>query len=317
MGSTYSKCILWLVAVLAALLLPDGAYSQQEFVSLRGRVTDASALVVRSAVVTIAGGSVNLRQETDLQGEYKFLSLPSGSYTVRITKPGFAVFEVQGLELAGPKVLDAEMVVSLEAQQVTVKDDQGAINVDPNSNAGALVIKGAALDSLSDDPDQLEQDLQALAGPSAGPNGGQIFIDGFSGGRLPPKSAIRELRVNQNPFSAEYDRLGFGRIEIFTKPGNDQFRGQIMSMFSDNVFNARNPFAEERSPFQSKMFLGSISGPVTKKSSFSFDVEHRGVDENAVVNATVLDTTSSRNRTGRCFSRRSRGGTSFPVSICS
>jgi carboxypeptidase family protein len=221
MGSTYSKCILWLVAVLAALLLPDGAYSQQEFVSLRGRVTDASALVVRGAVVTIAGGSVNLRQETDLQGEYKFLSLPSGSYTVRITKPGFAVFEVQGLELAGPKVLDAEMVVSLEAQQVTVKDDQGAINVDPNSNAGALVIKGAALDSLSDDPDQLEQDLQALAGPSAGPNGGQIFIDGFSGGRLPPKSAIREIRVNQNPFSAEHDRLGFGRIEIFTKPGND------------------------------------------------------------------------------------------------
>ena len=69
------------------------------------------------------------------------------------------------------------------------------------------------------DPDELASELQALAGPSAGPNGGQIYVDGFTAGELPPKSAIREIRINQNPFSAEYDKLGYGRIEIFTKPG--------------------------------------------------------------------------------------------------
>jgi hypothetical protein len=46
-----------------------------------------------------------------------------------------------------------------------------------------------------------------LAGPAAGPNGGTIYIDGFSGGELPPKNTIREIRINQNPFSPEYDRL--------------------------------------------------------------------------------------------------------------
>ncbi|MFU0257871.1 hypothetical protein ACMZ9T_27735, partial [Klebsiella pneumoniae] len=78
-----------------------------------------------------------------------------------------------------------------------------------------------------------------LAGAAAGPNGGQIYIDGFTGGQLPPKEAIREIRINQNPFSAEYDRLGFGRIEILTKPGSDRFRGSIFGNFNDESLNSR------------------------------------------------------------------------------
>ena len=74
------------------------------------------------------------------------------------------------------------------------------------------------------------RDSQALAGPAAGPNGGQIYIDGFTGGQIPPKSSIREIRVNQNPFSAEFDRIGYGRIEILTKPGSDKFSGHILSL---------------------------------------------------------------------------------------
>src|SRR5262249_13794922 len=153
-------------------------------------------------------------QRTDIQGNYQFANLKPGAYTIRISKPGFSVFEVRDFDVSTSKILDAQMVVSLESQQVTVQDEVSGVSVDANSNASALVIKGKDLDALSDDPDQLSEDLQALAGPAAGPNGGQIFIDGFSGGQLPPKSSIREIRVNQNPFSAEYDRLGFGRIEI-------------------------------------------------------------------------------------------------------
>lgn len=290
-----SKCIRFLF--LCACLLPAGAPAFcQNLVTLRGRVTDPSALFVPDAVVTVTGNGANLRQMTDIQGNYQFANLKPGPYTIRITKPGFAVFEVRDFDVSASKVLDAQMVVSLESQQVTVKDEVSGVSVDANSNASALVIKGKDLDALSDDPDQLSEDLQALAGPAAGPNGGQIFIDGFSGGQLPPKSSIREVRVNQNPFSAEYDRLGFGRIEIFTKPGTDKFRGQFMAMVSDNAFNARNPFVNEKSPFQSKFFVGTVSGPVTKKTSFTFDIEHRGLDENAVVNATVLDTSLTPER---------------------
>ena len=59
-----------------------------------------------------------------------------------------------------------------------------------------------------------------------------------------PKESIREIRINSNPFAAEYDRLGFGRIEIFTKPGTDKFRGQVSFNFGDRIFNSRNPFRD-------------------------------------------------------------------------
>src|ERR1039457_6917857 len=97
--------------------------------------------------------------------------------------------------------------------------------VESSNNASALVLRGKDLKALADDPETLQADLEAPAGPSARPGGGSIFIDGFSGGQLPPKDSIREIRINQNPFSPEYDKIGFGRIEIFTKPGTDKFHG--------------------------------------------------------------------------------------------
>ncbi len=133
--------------------------------------------------------------------------------------------------------------------------------------------------------------MQALAGPSAGADGeAQIFLDGFSGGRLPPKESIREIRINRNPFSAEYDRLGYGRVEIFTKPGTDRLRGQTFFNFTDESLNSRSPFARERAPYQSRRYGGNLSGPiVSKKASFFFDFERRETDDNSVINAVVLD----------------------------
>jgi hypothetical protein len=97
---------------------------------------------------------------------------------------------------------------------VTVQDNAGpAVNTDPSSNASALILHDEDLQALSDDPEDLQSDLQALAGPSAGPNGGSIFVDGFSGGELPPKESIREIRINQNPFSPEYDKQDPGGMK--------------------------------------------------------------------------------------------------------
>jgi hypothetical protein len=102
----------------------------------------------------------------------------------------------------GQNRFDVELRVPIEAQHLAVPESDGpAVSTDPASNAGALVLRGDDLDALSDDPEDLVADLQALAGPSAGPGGGAIFVDGFSGGQLPPKQSIREIRVNPNPFS--------------------------------------------------------------------------------------------------------------------
>ena len=121
-------------------------------------------------------------------------------------------------------------------------------------------MRGTDLDALPDDQDDLAEALQALAGPSAGLGGGETYIDGFSDGQLPPKESIREIRINRNPFSAEFDRLGYGRIEIFTKTWNRQVSRAGVLQFRDESLNSRHPFAPRRADYQSR-YGGNLSGP--------------------------------------------------------
>jgi len=189
--------------------------------------------------------------------------------------------------------LNLRMQVAAVRQQVTVQENAGpSLSTEPSSNSSALVLRGPDLDALSDDPDDLQTDLQALAGPSAGPGGGEIFIDGFSGGDLPSKDSIREVRINQNPFSPEFDKLGYGRIQIFTKPGTDQLHGRAFFNFGDGVFNSRNPYAQQKAPFQLKEYGGSLSGSLTKRLSFFVHGDRREIDNGSVINAVTLDPTT-------------------------
>ena len=279
----------WNCALTLAIAFLSAALSSAQTLTLSGRIKDQQDALVPAAQVVLRGMGGEQRVQSGQEGEYKFVNLRPGKYTLRTTLQGFGKFE-KPIEVNANMTLDITLVVSLEKQEVDVSDDErGKVGVDPTENAGALVLRGADLDTLSDDPDQLASDLQALAGPSAGPNGGQIFVDGFSGGQLPPKSAIREIRINSNPYSAEFDRQGFGRIEILTKPGADRFRGQASLGFNDSVFNSRNPFLAERASFQSRTFSFNFGGPLNKKTSFSIDADNRQIDDNAVINATILD----------------------------
>jgi len=183
----------------------------------------------------------------------------------------------------------------VEQQSVVVTDESPAVSVEAGGNASAIVIKGKDLDALSDDPDELSSELTALAGPSAGPNGGQIYIDGFSGGQLPPKSAIREIRINQNPFSAEFDKLGYGRIEILTKPGTDKLHGQFFLQGNDKAFNTGNPFTSTIPAYYSYQFNGTVSGAISKKASFFVSAEQRNTE---TVNAWLIPDAVMENTSG-------------------
>ena len=158
--------------------------------------------------------------------------------------------------------VDVTMALAEQIQQVNVSTDTVSLSVDPENNASSTVITGAALDALSDDPDDLQAELTALAGPSAGPNGGQIYIDGFTGGQLPPKSSILAIRINQNPFSAQYAELGYGRIEVITKPGTSAFHG-----------NATAPV-----PGQVPEYIESVSGRAERTASLPHAVLHGQCD---------------------------------------
>src|SRR5215813_6027197 len=215
-------------------------------------------------------------------------------YTLRAFAKGFEPLLKEGvkIETGKPVSVNMQLEIAVQQEKVEVQDSGTQLDITATNNASSVVLKGKDLDALSDDRDDLQNELQALAGPSAGPNGGQIYIDGFTGGQLPPKSSIREIRINQNPFSAQYDKLGYGRIEIFTKPGTDQYHGQLMMLGNSSYFNSTSPFATSNPSYDSTQYSASFGGPIGKKTSFFLNFERRNIGDNAVVNAFVLEPTT-------------------------
>jgi hypothetical protein len=277
--------------LLAIALISTAALAQQRTGTVKGTLTDDSGGVIPAATVSLAGNGAAQTAQTQADGTYTFAGLAPGDYTVSLSFAGFQPFSKQVTIAAGATVqVPIRLAVKAEKQEVTVQGEAGpTLSVEPDNNATQLVIKGEDLQALPDDPDDLADALQALAGPGAGPNGGQIYIDGFSGGQLPPKESIREIRINSNPFSAEYDRLGFGRIEILTKPGSDKFRGGLSINYGNGVFNSRNPLATNKPDYSSRMFSANIGGPINHRSSFVVEFSRRDVSDNAITHATYVD----------------------------
>jgi hypothetical protein len=292
---TYIHRIILYGLILSALLLTLSSYgvcAQQAQGELRGQVADEFGGLIVGATVTLTNAAGVARSiTTNSDGSYLFSGIAPGRYIMRVEARGFSAYESADVEVktGSREPLNIRLSVALEKQEVTVGTET-ALSTASENNASAIVLGRAELEALPDDPDDLNAALQALAGPSAGPDGGQIIVDGFADGRLPPKNSIREIRINSNPFSAEYSRLGFGRIEIFTRPGTDTFHGQASLNFSNQSLNSRNPFASTREPYRFLLYGGSLSGPVIKKrASFFLDFERRDVNDNSIVNATILD----------------------------
>ena len=264
--------------------------------TVRGHIADPTGALIPGAIVTIAtaAGKPVATAKADASGHYEVNGLAPGSYIIRASFAGFADFVSPSIQLAAgqAKHVVISMALAVEQQSVVVTDESPTVNVEAGGNASAIIIKGKDLEALSDDPDELSSELTALAGPSAGPNGGQIYIDGFTGGQLPPKSAIREIRINQNPFSAEFDKLGYGRIEIFTKPGTDKFHGRFFAQGNDDTFNTGNPFVKVMPSYYSYQFNGTMNGALSKWASFFLSAEQRNNQNDSVytlAQAPVLD----------------------------
>jgi hypothetical protein len=303
---TGSLKAVWMLTALVALLPAAGMRAQAPAASapaqtvtapatgstkVHGTITDPDGELIPGATIQFSspkGGSA-LRVQSGSDGTYS-ISVPVGTYSVLVTMPGFASFSVPGLKIpaAAGITFDAKLHVG-DTEVVTVNTDAIQLSVDPDNNASSTVLQGKDLEALSDDPDELSSELQALAGPSTGPNGGQIYVDGFTGGQLPPKSSIREIRINSNPFSAQYDRLGYGRIEVFTKPGTDKIHGNIQVNGDPSFFNSSNPLESGyQPPYHTIFTFGNITGPLSKTASYNLGATYRAIQDDSFTNATIL-----------------------------
>jgi hypothetical protein len=257
--------------------------------TLHGVVTDQSGGIVPAATVVLTPNAGAAKTAvTGNDGSYSFVAVP-GDYVVEASAPDLKSGPLKVTVRQGLQSLDLQLKIALAAQQVTVEERAVAVTPEPTNNASATVLAGNDLEALSDNPDDLIAELIAIAGPGAGPGGASLFIDGFADGQVPSKEAIREIHINQNPFSPEYDKIGTGRIEILTKPGANQFHGTEGFNISNDFWNSRNPYAQKKAPFFLKEYIGNVSGPIRKRASFFIDLRRDAIDNGAIINGSTLD----------------------------
>jgi hypothetical protein len=240
-------------------------------VPIEGTVQDSTGGVLPHAIVELyQDQNLVLRTESGADGSFRIQAAP-GEYRIQITALNFGML-AQDLEVrAGMAPLTYQLNLAPVVQSLDVEEEPYEISLEPDRNLTGLVLDDTAIQQLPEDEEELLQLLQDMAGPGADAVGGtEISTDGFTGGRLPPRDQIQEIRINNNPFTSERSRPGRGRVEIITRAGTDAFRGSVSFRMRDDALNARNAFADTKPPYQQRRWRANVSGPVLReRMSFS------------------------------------------------
>ena len=243
-------------------------------------VVDPSGAVVPDASVTIvaldqgASATVIPAVKSTAQGIATVENLAPGRYSVTASFPGFELGLLKDLRL---RAGDNKHVVVLPLQkmetEVTVGRDKQAVAADPKATFGTALTR-EQIDALSDDPAEMAQQLQDMAGPNA-----VIRVDSFEGGQLPLKSQIKSIHITRDAFAAENHNAGQFFIDIITQPGIGALRGGGNIRLRDGALSGRSPFATRKAPENTQNYFGNIGGSLMKnKASFSVGINGSTAD---------------------------------------
>ena len=255
---------------------------------IRGQIIDPSdALVPGARLKLSADDQAPLTMLSNPEGGFVFYTLPAGKYSLTVQASGFRTEQRQiDLKPGEERTLAIKLRIDVQQQHISVSGEE-ELSSNPDRNLGAIILRGSDLDALATNPDDLKQQLEALAGSDLSP---QFYIDGFTASRPPPKSSIREIRINQNPYSAQYDMPGDERVEIITKPGGDKLHGNLLLLGEDSPLDSQNPFVANQPPYSAFYTEGDVNGPLSKTSSWFLAGDRQDVGSQSFIHATTTST---------------------------
>ena len=266
-----------------------GAYSVSGTVSdPSGAAIPAADVAVRQRGTTAVAG----RTRTDLQGGFRVSGVAGGSYEIEVRHDGFAVQTVRvAVRDRSPAPLHIELKLAGVRQEVTVADSAGQVGTESADNLDVVTMDRQMMDNLPVfDQNYVAAMSQFLDPGSIGTGGVTLVVNGMEQRNVGvTASAIQQVKINQNPYSAEFQRPGRGRIEVITKPSSQVYHGTFNFLFRDDHLNARDPFASTRPPEQRRIYEGSLLGPVghSRKNSFLISINREEEDLQAIVYAVT------------------------------
>ena len=288
-----SFCHLFQPAVIGATVgtFIAGICFGQATQIVSGTVFDPSNAVLIGASVTLTNGKQDVLQIiTDAKGEFRFDSVPPGRYEVRVEYPGFKTGRARiNVRTADPAPLRLELAIADFQETLKVDSEGPQINAEAGENLDLVRLRAGDLENMPVLDGDVVGALARLLDPAAtGAGGPTIVIDGLPSSENNLRaSEIQEVRINNNPYSAEYARPGRGRIEIITKTGSPKYHGSVDFALRDFRLDARNAFALERPPQRRGVLEGNLSGPLLKgdKDTFSLTASHTRDGLELIVNA--------------------------------
>src|SRR5262245_14258684 len=278
-----------LLAFFIALAGAPVALAQNS--TLRGRILDERGDAIPDAEVTLIGQDGKERKTTSgALGDFSISNVSPGTYTLSSSYKGFQTQTITDLKAPYSGVLSVKMAIAAVEVITDVSPNNTAISAEPDQNMNAITLTEKEIQNLPDNEDDLRDFLNALAGGGVNAQGANILVDGFSGGRLPPREAIARIVIGQNIYSAEYSNPGFGRVEIITKPGYGEWRGSGSFGYRNSALDARNAFALTKPDLAQERFDFFMGGPLLKKRlSTSFFANRENVNGSSATIARILD----------------------------
>jgi hypothetical protein len=287
-----SRLLLLFVFVLLTATVSS---AQRSSTTLTGVIDDPSGAVLAGArVELVRDGTVGQTTRSDDSGTFEFVSVPAGTYEIRASYEGFVPLKV-------PVTVTDRSVAALKLtmqpagthqESVVVADAGSKLSTDTSENQNSVQMTTETLNNLPVfDDDYVAAMSQFLDSGDLATGGVTLVVDGIEvndPGMAP--SAIKEVRINNNPYDVQYSRPGRGRIEITTRPGSVEYHGSFNFLFRDSELNAREPLALVRPPEQRRIYEGYFTGPIrdSKNTSFLVSIDRDEEDLQAVVFALGL-----------------------------
>ena len=275
------------VIMLACLLARAFAQSSADRFSISGMVTDPTGAGIPGASVSAQrnGGPVIRSTRADSSGAFRLTGLPAGDLELNVQSDGFAPQSLH-VAIAGrpPSPLRIALKLAGVRQEVTVNESATAVSTTASDNLDVITLDRQMLDNLPIfDQNYVAAMSQFLDPGSIGTGGVTLVVDGMEQKNIGVSaSAIQQVKINQNPYSAEFSRPGRGRIEVITKPGSQAYHGTFNFVFRDYHLNARDVFAILRPPEQRRIYEGSLVGPLGKGGRNSFQLSANREEEDVV-----------------------------------
>jgi hypothetical protein len=278
--------------------------------SVQGVVADATGAIVPGAEVDLVdpSGTVAGSIHSDGEGNFQISAPHTGNFTLVVSEPGFetvrtAVVIAAPAAVAGVKaavVLPAlahvhiVLPIAAVASTVRVNGDSSEDLAAPDANHDSSVMTASDLKALPIFDNDYATAMSSFLDQNVSDSGGTgLMVDGVEANRATVSaSAVQEIRINQDPYSAQYYWPGRGQMEIITKSTADHYHGQFNFLFRNSAMNAENALAPSKPFEQRQNYEGHITGPIphAPKSSFLGSFNRVVFDQDSVVSAVVAPT---------------------------